>query len=77
MLLLLVHVLVVGAFVAGRALHARLGPVVVTPNPARELALSSGHALTLPTGRTLEEYVQAGLTDLRIMLVQAARRRHD
>jgi hypothetical protein len=31
----------------------------------------------IPPGRLLEEYVQTGLDDLRIMLVQAARRRRD
>lgn len=33
--------------------------------------------LGLPGGRSLDEYVHAGLVDLRIMLAQAARRRTD
>lgn len=77
-LILVLHVVVVGALVVGRALHAKLGPVVV---PAAEAgagqSFQTGHPFALPAGRSLEEYAQAGLVDLRIMLVQAARRRDD
>ena len=76
-LLMVVHVVVVSGFMATRALHARLaplaGPSVETGHGA---ALAAGPPV-LPTGRLLEEYVQTGLDDLRIMLVQAARRGQD
>ena len=75
--LLVLHVVVVGAIVAGRALHARLGPVVATAEPSAALALTPSIPPPLPTGRALEEYIEAGLVDLRIMLVQAARRGRD
>jgi hypothetical protein len=77
-LVMLLHVLVVGAVVSARALHAKL--LLLTP-PTVEArgadALSSSDPSALPSGRQLEEYVHAGLVELRIMLVQAARRRHD
>ena len=71
-LLMVVHVVVVSGFMATRALHARLAPL---PGPAVEPGVAgAGASSLLPTGRLLEEYVQTGLDDLRIMLVQAARR---
>ena len=77
-LLMVVHVVVVSGFMATRALHARLAPLA---SPAGEPgpggAAPSGASSVLPTGRLLEEYVQTGLDDLRIMLVQAARRGRD
>lgn len=74
-LVLVLHVVVVVGFIAGRALHARIGPIVVTaPDPGTAMGVAPVDPLA---GRTLEEYVRAGLVDLQIMLVQAARRRHD
>ena len=70
-LLMVVHVVVVSGFMATRALHARLAPL---PGPAVEPGVAGA---VIPTGRLLEEYVQTGLDDLRIMLVQAARRSRD
>lgn len=75
--ILLLHVVIVGGFAAGQALNgngstrraAALGPGL---REARALGASP-----VPlSGRQLEDYVQAGMVDLRIMLVQAARRRH-
>ena len=66
-LLLVVHVVVVCGLLAARALHGKLAPLA-----------GAGAAVAprlLPAGRQLEEYVQAGLDDLRLMLVEAARRR--
>ena len=42
---------------------------------ARGAVPDTGAGDALPEGRSLEEYVHAGLDELRIMLVQAARRR--
>ena len=70
-LLLVVHVVVVCGLLAARAVHAKLAPLA-------EAGVAAGGAAaqrTLPAGRQLEEYVQAGLDDLRLMLVEAARRR--
>jgi hypothetical protein len=76
-LLMVVHVVVVSGFMATRALHARLAPLAgPTVEPGGAKALPAGASAVLPPGRLLEEYVQAGLDDLRIMLVQAARRGH-
>jgi hypothetical protein len=72
-LLMVVHVVVVGGFMAARALHARLEP---SAGAAVEPAVGGAPSM-IPPGRLLEEYVQTGLDDLRIMLVQAARRRRD
>jgi hypothetical protein len=44
-----------------------------TPEGFPDAGIEAG----LPGGRSVEEYVHAGLVDLRIMLVQAARRRTD
>lgn len=66
-LLLVVHVVVVCGLFAARALHAKLAPLA-----APGLATAP---CQLPAGRQLEEYVQAGLDELRLMLVEAARRR--
>lgn len=77
-LLLLLHVVVVVAFVCARAIHQRLSPV-----PAPSVASGAGghdEPGALPpvlSGRQLEDYVQAGLDDLRIMLAQAARRHRE
>lgn len=78
-LLMLLHVVVICAFVAARALHAKLLPLAVpTLEPGVGDAFSlAGAAPVVPSGRQLEEYVQAGLVDLRIMLAQAARRRRN
>jgi hypothetical protein len=79
-LLMLLHVLVIGGFVVARALHARLSPL---PVPVVDLATgrSVGRSVvpsglpTFPSGRQIEDYVESGVADLRIMLIQAARRR--
>ena len=73
--LLVIHAVVVAAFVAGRALHTRLGPMNVAGSGGAA-ALAQGFPPTIPVGRSLEEYVHSGLVDLRIMLLQAARRGH-
>ena len=79
-LIVLLHLAVVLALLAVRAVHARLSslPAATLDGTGSRLDLArplSGHLV--PSGRQLEEYVQAGLDDLRIMLVQAARRRRD
>ena len=77
-LLFLLHVVVAVAFVSARAIHARLSPVAapaVASGPGGEL--SSGAVPAVLSGRQLEDYVQAGLDDLRIMLAQAARRHRE
>jgi hypothetical protein len=77
-LLFLLHVVLVVAFVSARAIHARLSPLSassVAPGGGGEL--SAGAVPAVLTGRQLEDYVQAGLDDLRIMLAQAARRRRE
>jgi hypothetical protein len=66
-LLLVVHVVVICGLFAARALHGKLAPLADTDVAAAPRLL--------PAGRQLEEYVQAGLDDLRLMLVEAARRR--
>ena len=72
-LLFALNVLVVSAF----AIHLALRRTVTLGTSAPEAPAGSAEtALTMPDGRTLEEYVYAGLVDLRIMLVQAARRSH-
>ena len=63
-----VNVVVVVILVMHLAVRTdKLGPIGPEPDP--------GFGAALPDGRTLEEYVHAGLVDLRIMLAQAARRR--
>lgn len=77
-LLFLLHVVVVVAFVSARAIHARLSPAAapaLASGSGGELA--SGAAPAVLSGRQLEDYVQAGLDDLRIMLAQAARRHRE
>lgn len=76
-LLMVVHVVVVSGFMATRALHARLAPLAGPAGEPGPGAAPAGASSVLPTGRLLEEYVQTGLDDLRIMLVQAARRSRD
>lgn len=74
-LLLLLHVLVIGSFVVARMLHTKLAPV---PKPSGGLvaaALPPCEPLTLLTGLQVEAYARTGLVDLRILLIQAARRR--
>lgn len=74
-LVLLLHAVVIAGFVAARALYVRLAPL---PAPAVVPAGDPGVGPSaVPTGRALEDYLEAGLVDLRIMLVQAARRQQD
>jgi hypothetical protein len=71
LVLLVVHaVVVVGVFMS-RALYAKLAPAttVVEHAPGRPDLHTA-----LPAGRELDDYVQSGLDDLKILLVQAARR---
>lgn len=75
-LLLLLHVVVVVAFVSARAIHVRLSPVTESRAAPRAGGVVSGALPPVLSGRQLDDYVQAGLDDLRIMLAQAARRRH-
>lgn len=75
---MLLHAVVIGGFVAARALHGKLSPLSVpTLEPGVGGALAGGGPPAPPSGRQLEEYMEAGLVDLRIMLVQAARRRRE
>ena len=77
-LLLFLNVVVGLAFVVARALHAKLSPMATPASASGGAPALAARALPpVPTGRQLEEYVQAGLVDLRIMLVQAARRRSE
>lgn len=74
-LLFALNVVVVSVVVMHVAVRTdKLRPAAVeTP----EGSPGTGPELRLPGGRSVEEYVHAGLVDLRIMLVQAARRRTD
>ena len=77
-LLFLLNVVVVVAFVSARAIHARLSPVAASSVASGSGGeLSSGAVPVVLSGRQLEDYVQAGLDDLRIMLAQAARRHRE
>lgn len=60
--------------VVHRVVHRSVRPDVVRPTPAAATGGVALEAPRLPPGRTVEEYAQAGLLDLRIMLAQAARR---
>lgn len=73
MVLVAMVVVTVVSFAVHRAM--RLESFLAPGSPSRDPQTAASHALVIPDGRNLEEYVQAGLVDLRIMLVQAARRR--
>ncbi|MGN6576450.1 MAG: hypothetical protein ACTHKG_12245 [Nocardioides sp.] len=76
-LLLVLAVGLMAALRAGRALQARIGPVVAgAGEPATTVGFAPADPPVALTSGTFEEYVRGGLVDLRIMLVQAARRRH-
>jgi hypothetical protein len=86
LLLFVVHVPVVALLAvhaaarSGRLRYGLTGPPAVSAAPLGTTGEagptgSVARGFGVPEGRTLEEYVQAGLVDLRIMLVQAARRR--
>ena len=76
LVILLVHVVVVGGFVAAHARSARRSRSAAWRQVSGVPGAPVASAPAIPSGRQLEEYVQAGLVDLRIMLVQAARRGH-
>jgi hypothetical protein len=71
---ILLHVLVVTALLVHRGLRT---DTVEDRSAARLRSIQPGPLSALPGGNSLEEYVQAGLLDLRIMLAQAARRHTD
>ena len=76
LVVLLIHVVVVGGFVAVHARSARRSRSAAWRQVSGVPGAHETPAPAVPSGRQLEEYVQAGLVDLRIMLVQAARRGH-
>jgi hypothetical protein len=76
LVVLLIHVVVVGGFVVAHARSARRSQPAARPPVPGVPGASVAAAPVVPSGRQLEEYVQAGLVDLRIMLVQASRRGH-
>ena len=76
-LVFVLHVVVAVAFVSARAIHARLSPVAAPSVVSASGGELAPDALAVLSGRQLEDYVQAGLDDMRIMLAQAARRHRE